>query len=302
MHGCAVTRAPGHTSKVGASNCMKPPYLPGQPCHAWRHPARHTVPTPTVSRLLTQTLVNLRSHCFTQSHTRGADAKHFTLLHCEKRAVVGPHPDARGVTASALSALTTPESFADSIYTCLGDNTTSGEVVLFIHGSNESWPNAIKKAAQLTWDTTQASSAAAAAAADSTPGRRIALAFDWASTGHGGPFTLTSHKDDKGINAAQDQLPVLLQILEELVSSRYACCLLNSGCQLLVLPVCCCNVAACVHPQEKSSVRLSCSMSPSCWACALCWNAHDGNSWGTGTCQAAGLMAYHLVGYDSASP
>lgn len=176
---------------------------------------------PTVSRLLTQTLVNLCSHCFTQSHTRGADAKHFTLSHCEKRAVVGPHPDAGGVTASSLSALTTPESFADSIYTCLGDNTTSGEVVLFIHGSNESWPNAIKKAAQLTWDTTQASSAAAAA--DSTPGRRIALAFDWASTGHGGPFTFTSH-NDKDINAAQDQLPVLLQILEELVSSRYACC------------------------------------------------------------------------------
>lgn len=32
-----------------------------------------------------------------------------------------------------------------------------------------------------------------------------------------------------------------------------AACLLNSDCQLLLLPVRCCNVAACVRPQEKSS-------------------------------------------------
>lgn len=54
------------------------------------------------------------------SHTRGTDAKHFTLSHYEKRAVAGPHPDAEPVAASALSALATPEPFADSIYACLG--------------------------------------------------------------------------------------------------------------------------------------------------------------------------------------
>lgn len=190
-----------------------------------------------------ETLVCHRSHC-TQSHTRGADAKHFTLSHYEKRVVAGPHPDAGAVAASALSALATPEPFADSIYACLGNHTgTSGEVVLLIHGSNESWSHAIKKAAQLTWDTSQISPAAAEGLpGDSTPGRRIALAFDWASAGHGGTFT--SHKDDRGINAAQDQLPVLLQILEELVSSSYVCCS-DSGCRLLILPVvaeCCMHV------------------------------------------------------------
>lgn len=160
------------------------------------------------------------SHWCAQSHKPGAEAKHFTLSHYEKMPA-GPRPDTGGVTASALPALATPESFTDSIFSSL--EATSGEVVLFIHGFDESWPNAIKKAAQLTWDTSQASPAAAAggtpADGDNANGKRVALAFDWAPSGHSGPFTFTPYKGEKGINAAQDHLPHLLQILEKLVST-----------------------------------------------------------------------------------
>jgi len=42
--------SPEGASQLGASNCMNPPYLPGQPCHGWRHPALPTPLTRRVSR------------------------------------------------------------------------------------------------------------------------------------------------------------------------------------------------------------------------------------------------------------
>lgn len=91
---------------------------------------------------------------------------------------------------------------------------SSGEVVLYIHGFNTPWASAIKTAAQVTLDTSEA-----VHSTDAAPhAYRIALAFDWASCGDPFKYAYMPFENDEGrIDDAQEHLIRLLDTLERMV-------------------------------------------------------------------------------------
>ena len=91
---------------------------------------------------------------------------------------------------------------------------SNGEIVLFIHGFNVDWSEAIKGAAQLTWDTSPASDQAK----PEPSGKRVALAFDWASLGSIATYGYLMTDDDrKRVLEAKKHLPTLLRTLVKVV-------------------------------------------------------------------------------------
>lgn len=92
-------------------------------------------------------------------------------------------------------------------------NSVTKELVIFIHGYNTGFADAIKSAGQLTFDTAQDSSQSGSAA---LLNQRVALAFDWASCGALASYGFVPWDHDR--ERAEQAAPKLAELLRDLAN------------------------------------------------------------------------------------